>query len=161
MGDYEEGEIEDEVEKSFVDEFREEEQQHQPQHREEKEEEEVEEEEEEEEEAEQETVAIVTKRAIPVLVDTERSHSVMGEVVKIEERDLRELLSKSKEDKRWGLCVCYYNAPLTLSLVSLHVSVSNVHVWYCMYSTCTSRKSLNKRLVQKQKSICVQTCPDV
>ena len=109
--DHEEGEIEDEVEENFVDEFREEQQQRQQQHREEEEmkQEEEEEEEEEEDVSEQETVAIVTKKAIPVLVDSQKSHSVMGEVVKIEERDLRELLSKSKEDKRWEVvCVCVY-----------------------------------------------------
>jgi len=107
--DHEEGEVEDEVEENFVDEFREEQQQRQQQqHREEeemKQEEEEEEEEEEEDVSEKETVAIVTKKAIPVLVDSQKSHSVLGEVVKIEERDLRELLSKSKEDKRWEV-VC-------------------------------------------------------
>ena len=74
---------------------------------------EVEEEEEEEEEEEKETGAVVTKKVIqliPVRVDTTREQSVKGGGVAGEaveaKRDLRELLSKSKENKRYCTCMC-------------------------------------------------------
>ena len=107
------GHEEDEVDKNFVDEFREEQLDLEAKEKEEEGVEvEVEEEEEQEEEEGKETEAVVTKKVIkviPVRVDTRREQvvkggGVEGEAVEVK-RDLRELLSKSKENKRY-VCVC-------------------------------------------------------
>ena len=107
----------------------------------EKEEEVVEVEVEEEEEEEKETGAVVTKKVIqliPVRVDTSREQSVKGggvegEAVEVK-RDLRELLTKSKENKRYMcVCVCVCARVHVCTCACVHSSVYKC-VYLCGYT---------------------------